>query len=40
MSVHQLWQLWRKRNPVFGHHYAILYARLVNSPRARREWRG
>jgi hypothetical protein len=40
MSVHGRWREWAKRNGVRDERYARLYARLVHSPAARREWAG
>jgi hypothetical protein len=40
MSVYEKWRAWQKRNGVTGQRYAVLYARLTNSPAACRVWRG
>ncbi len=40
MSVYERWRAWQRRNNVTGERYGLLYARLSNSPAARRAWKG
>ena len=40
MSTTEKWRKWQKRMGVTGQRYAELYARLVRSPKAQREYSG